>query len=105
MGDLAGKAVIHISARGTLSVTRSAAPQLVDPETSKRFWDSPTGWEILTFISMILVCLYQENRLDIRDAQGEKLMREIVKQVEEFWLDHKDHPQPTPKPTPGALGD
>jgi hypothetical protein len=73
------------------------APQLIDAETSKRFWNSPTGWDILTFIATILMFLCQEYRLDTRGANGEKLIREIVQQVQEFWLVHKDQPAPNSK--------
>jgi hypothetical protein len=74
--------------------------QLHNTEESKKFWESPSGWEILKFITMILIFFCQEYRLDIRDAEGQKLMKEIVRQVEEFWLVHKDQQQPTPKRTP-----
>jgi hypothetical protein len=48
----------------------------------------------------VLIMFYQEYREDIREADSEKVVQAIVNQVEQFWLAHKELPNPESVPTP-----
>jgi len=109
--------VFRPGARGLIQSSGSVTPRYITPDTlitldtsitpdaSKKFWESPLGSAVLQIAVMFFIFFYQECSLDVRDARAEKVMREVVQQIEEFWLAHKKQPQPTPKPTASPTGD
>jgi hypothetical protein len=70
--------VIRSSAKGTISVTGSATPQYITPDTlitldtSKSFWESALGSAVLQIVAMFFILFWQEHSLDIRDAKAGK---------------------------------
>jgi hypothetical protein len=50
------------------------------------------GSAVLQIVAMFFILFWQEHSLDIRDAKAEKVMKEVVYQVEEFWLAQEGRP-------------
>ena len=101
--------VFRPSAKGTIRVSGSATPrlvestQLIDPAASKKIWESALGVAMIQIIAMVLVMLYQEYREDLREGSSERLMRVIQKEIEELLAAPKEEPNPTPDPTPSTV--
>jgi hypothetical protein len=112
-GQIGGTATLRVKATGTLTVSGVVTPRYIDPSlltrlrndpVLKKFLEIPSAWDLLVYITTILIAFSQYHQEDSRAAL-EEFGQVIEKQFKEFeaWMEHRYEPQP--KPPSDAKGD
>jgi len=88
---------------GTIQISGSTTPRYVDTTALKNFWVSQEGLTLIQIIVYIVIAFLQMHDSHVSAQQSEAFTKSVVKEIEEFWLAHRELPQSTP--TADAQGD
>jgi hypothetical protein len=83
----------------------SVTPKYIATAASKQLWDALSGSTVIAIMLPIILFFCQKYLDDRRGQQSEVFLKNLVREVEEAVLAHKERPQPTSEISVNPRGD